>query len=343
MREPPREPLPGPPAADSRGARARKSPGHRREPREPREPLVPNPTGPTPAELVIPAAPDEEEDEPDWKEYPEGASGPVVVGRVARYGDPDPECWVALENTADPAAQDPSEVETLSHGRFRLVGFAPGRYRVRVQGDDTVASYSAPFEARDGAVADAGTIRILKPGCVAGLLRAPDGGEVPGKVALFGRDPASLAATVVARGPSLRLQGFQVLPPEAGAYLLAATAKEGWALHRGTTDAQGIAWAEIRLEPWSTLAVEWGPARQGAPATKGLTAALRPVEVPDLGQEVDGRERDAPALFERLPPGRYAIRARWFVEEEKGTWKEEVLEREVSVARGVAAREVLER
>jgi len=199
LREPPAAPPP------PKGAAAAPAPrGNRRASR----PAPAPPPEPVPAPEAPPAAdPDEEEEAREeaaaWRRYPEGAVGPVVVGVVTAHGDPDPDCWVALESVDEPGRPDPSGLESRSGGRFRLTGLKAGRYRVRVKLDDTPAAYSGVIEARDGEVADAGHLRLLRRGCVSGLLRDAGGRECDAEVRLFGRDPGSLAARIVERVPSV--------------------------------------------------------------------------------------------------------------------------------------------
>ena len=279
---------------------------------------------------------EEEEDEADFLRYPEGEKGPVVVGVVLKAGDPDPDCWIALEDAADPAREDPSEVETLPGGRFRLRGFTAGRYRVRAKGDDTPAVYSRFLEARDGEVADAGILRLRRPGCVSGVLRDGEGWETDGEVRLFGRDPASLVRRVVEQVPALGRQGFQLAPHEAGEFEIAAAGEAGWAIHRGRTDGAGLAWADIRLRPWASLAADHAPAKPGALEVRGLRCTLEVLEVPDLGAAPAVRSVAGPARFDRLLPGRYHLRSRW--EERSGAaWKERTAEAGITVAEGAGA------
>jgi hypothetical protein len=259
---------------------------------------------PAPPPDVPPGEPVDPEEEAEYRAYPEDATGPVAYGRIARYADPDPECWVALESVDDPKREDPSVLETLPAGRFRLTGFPPGKYRVRAKGDDSLAAYSSPFEAVDGAVSDVGTIRLRRAGCISGVLLGASGREVGGEVRLFGRDPASLRPRVVEKAPAVGRQGFQLSPHEAGAFSLAAVADEGWAVHAGKTGEDGVAWAELRLRPWGRV--------RPAPAegTTVLGTAAEPLEAPDLGvAAVRGGEGGAP--LERLPAGRWSVTVRW--------------------------------
>ncbi len=307
----------------------------------PPEPAVPRIPVPLPPPPPAPSPPPVEEDD-GWKEYPEGVKGPVVVGVVTKYGDPDPECWVALEAADDPARPDPSVVETLEDGRFRLTGMAPGRYRVRVKEDETLPTYSRVFEARDGEVVDAGVLRLRARGCIAGVLRDREGTEVAGEVRLFGRDPATLDARVVESVPCLARQGFQLAAHEAGEYALAATAEEGFAVHRGRTDGDGLAWADLALRPWASLEADLAPAGKGDRAARSVRIVLETLEAPDLGIPAPGGNRGAPARFERLPPGRYRVRARW-EEEAGGAWRPREAARDVAVAEGEAALAALPR
>ena len=260
---------------------------------------VPEPAAGPPPEAVV-----DPEEEAEYRAYPEGVVGPVAYGRVARYADPDPECWVALESVDDPKREDPSLLETLPDGRFRLTGFLPGKYRVRAKGDDSLAAYSPPFEAVDGAVTDVGTIRLRRAGCISGVLLGAAGREVGGEVRLFGRDPATLQPKVVERALAVGRQGFQLNPHEAGAYSLAAVAEEGWAVHAGRTAEDGVAWAEMRLRPWGRV--------RPVPAegTTVLGTAAAPLEAPDLGV-ASGRGGEGAAPLERLPAGRWSVTVRW--------------------------------
>jgi hypothetical protein len=302
---------------------------------------VPPPPAPPPPVVPVVVAPppvvEPEEEDDGWREYPEGAKGPVVVGIVRAYADPDPECWVALESTADPARPDPSTVETLERGRFRLTGMAPGKYRVRVKGDEMLPTYSAEIEVRDGHVTDAGTLRLNRRGYLSGVLKDAEGTEVRGEVRVFGRDPATLETRVVESVPCLGRQGFQAPAHEAGEYVLAATADAGFAIHRGKTDGDGLAWAEIRLRPWASLDADLAPAKEGGPKVRAVRVALESVAVPDLGIPAPGGNRGAPARFERLPPGTYRVTATW--DEHDGTeWRPRKATREALVAEGAAER-----
>jgi hypothetical protein len=231
----------------------------------------------------------------------------VVVGRVTQYAEPDPDCWVALESVEDPAREDPSTLETLSNGKFRLTGLAPGRYRVRVKGDESVAVYSAAFEARDGAVTDAGVLRLRKPGCIAGVLLDRDGGEVDGSVRLFGRDPATLKRRVVEVSPSVGRQGFQLAPHEAGEFALAAESEEGWALVNAKTDPDGLAWVEARLHPWSSVEAVPAPGADSPLGTRLAKITAEPVEVPDLGPRAGPVSADGGGPAPRLLPGKWKV------------------------------------
>lgn len=320
LREDPVPPAPPP-------ERPRPSEGKRRTVRRPERPPAPEQL---PAPPVAGGAPDspegdpdrgfagrradpeeEDEDEPDWRAYPAEAKGPVVVGVVSLYGDRDPDCWVALESVDEPSRPDPSVLESLSAGRFRLANFAAGRYRVRARMDDTPATYSKPFDAKDGQVTDIGHLRLLKRGCVSGLLRDAAGIETDADVRLFGRDPASLEPRIVEDVRCLGRQGFQFAPHEAGAYRFAATGKAGWIVHEGKTDEGGLAWVDLPLKPWSSLEADLDKATPGEPEAKDLVFILEPVEVPDVGVPAAPRTQKAPARFERLLPGKYRLRAEW--------------------------------
>jgi hypothetical protein len=295
---------------------------------------------PVPPERIEEPEPGEEDEE--WKEYPEGAKGPVVIGRVAKYGDPDPECWVALESVDDPARIDPSEVETLDDGRFRMTGMKPGRYRVRVKEDETLAAYSAVLDLKDGAVAHAGVLRLRRHGSISGVLRDARREEVAGEVRLFGRDPASLETRVVETAPCIARQGFQLHPHEAGEFTLAATAEAGYAIHRGKTDRDGLGWVDLPLRPWASVAIDLEK-KDGDPEFREARFRLEAIEVPDLGALAPGGDKGGPpALFEKLPSGRYRVRARW-EEKSGGEWKAREAAKEVTVAEGEAARTTLAR
>jgi hypothetical protein len=320
-----REERPAPAPTPEAPAPPKERKGNRRGGRPPpREAPAPAPAPPT---APAPVPPDKDPDDPDdpdedaisddWRRYPADAKGPVVVGIVSQYGDPDPDCWVALESVEEPSRPDPSVLESLSAGRFRLTGFAAGRYRVRARMDDTPAAYSKPFDAKDGEVVDAGHLRLLRRGCVSGLLRDAAGTETDADVRLFGRDPATLKPRIVEDVPCAGRQGFQFAPHEAGEFLFAATGKGGWLVHRGKTDAEGIAWVDVPLKPWSTLEADLAKAPGGAAEAKDLRFVLEPVEVPDVGVPAAPRTQAAPARFERLLPGKYRLRAEW--QEASGT------------------------
>jgi hypothetical protein len=265
-----------------------------------------------------------------------------VVGVVSRYGDPDPECWLALESVEEPARPDPSVVETLPEGRFRLTGIPPGRYRVRAKGDDGPAAYSPELQLRDSEVADAGVLRLRKPGCISGVLRDGEGRETDGAVRLFGRDPATLEARVVEAAASVGRQGFQLPPHESGEFRIAADGAAGWILHGGKTDRDGLAWADLRLKPWAAIEADLAPAAPGSPGAGKVRIDLDPVEVPDLGLPAVARSQEAPARFTGLLPGKYRLRARW--EEKVGEGRQEKSAiREVQVREGEKAKVSIER
>ena len=322
-----------PPAGEAKPATA---PSKREPRRRGAQPLPPasgvdevRPPGPPrPDEALT----DEEEAEAqaEMLAYPEDASGPVVVGRVASREDPDPDCWVALESVEEPSRADPSEVETLPGGRFRLTKFPAGRYRVRARLDGAPAAYSREFEAKDGAVADAGVIRLPKPGCISGTVRDAEGTEVAARVHLLGRHPANLVAGILASAPSIPLQGFELRPHEEGVFDLAVEAESGWALHRGTTGPGAIAGAEVRLQPWGSVRASVDPA-----------AALTRIEVQAIEAPPLGRATQHPALglqgtVDRLPAGKYRVTVRW-TEGVEAAATERSHAAEVEVAAGVTA------
>jgi hypothetical protein len=340
------EPVPPPPAPE----RPRPSEGKRRTPRRPELPPAPV-QAPAPVPEAAPAGPplDDEElaeleadarsEELAFRRYPEGAKGPVVVGVVSHYGDPDPDCWVALESVDEPGRPDPSVLESLPAGRFRLTGFGEGRYRVRAKMDDTPAAYSKPFDAKDGAVVDIGHLRLLKRGCVSGLLRDASGEETDADVRLFGRDPASLKPRIVEDVRCLGRQGFQFAPHESGAYRFAASGKAGWIVHDGRTDEGGLAWVDLPLRPWSVLEADLGRDAAGA---KDPVITLDPVEVPDLGVPAASRTQPAPARFDRLLPGKYRVRAEW-TEAKGAATAGHRTERTVEVREGAVEKATFER
>jgi hypothetical protein len=255
---------------------------------------------------------EEAEAQAEMLERPDGVDGPIVVGRVVSAEDPDPDCWVALESVEDPARADPSVVESLPGGRFRLTGFPPGRYRVRARLDGAPASYSREVDARDRAVADAGVLRLAPPGCVSGVVRDGPGEEVVARVHLLGRHPASLARTILASVNSTPREGFALRPHEAGEFELAVESDAGWAVHRGTTGAGAIAGAEVRLEPWGAVRGRLG----GDAGRGGAEARLHRVEVEAIDAPPLGRATERPALaldgsVGRLPAGRYRVTVRW--------------------------------
>ena len=321
----PGKPLPPPPALEP-------------EPPPPPPPKPP-PEPPPPPPPAVEAVVEETEEDDEWKQYPLNGKGPVVVGVVTKYGDPDPECWVALESADDPARPDPSAVETLEDGRFRMTGMAPGRYRVRVKEDDSLPTYSGVLEVRDGAVTDAGRLHLRRRGWISGSLRDGTGAEVSGEVRLFGRDPATLERKVVDSAPCIGPQGFQVLAHEAGEFSLAATGDAGFALHRGKTDGDGQATADLRLRPWAALDADLAP---GTAEVRAVRIVLETVEAPDLGIPAPGGNKGAPARFERLPPGKYRVRAKW--EEKAGAeWKPREGVLEAALAEGEAGRAAVPR
>ena len=339
------ESAPAPPAA---GAKPAAKPP-KREARGRRAPPLPasigvdevRPPGAPKPDAALSAEEDAEAQE-EMLAYPDGASGPVVVGRVASPEDPDPDCWVALESVDDPAKSDPSEVETLPGGRFRLTKFPPGRYRVRARLDGAPAGYSRVVVATSGAVADAGVIRLPRPGCISGTVRDGEGQEVLARVHLLGRNPASLAAGVLASVNSLPLQGFEVAPHEAGDFVLAVEADEGWAVHRGTTGTDAISGADVRLEPWGGVRGRLEPPRPGAPAARLWRVEVEPLEAPPLGRAAERPALGTDGRVERLPAGRYRVTVRW-TEEGAGPTERFAHAVELAVASGSTAEVVAPR
>jgi len=288
-----------------------------RAPRGRRPPPPPPPTGvdlPRAPGPPRPSAPLDEEEEAAAEEemlaYPGGASGPVVVGRVLSPDDPDPDCWVALESAEEPARPDPSVVETLPGGRFRLTGFAPGRYRVRARADGAPAVYSREIVARDGRVADAGVLRLPRPGCIAGTVRDADGAEVEARVHLLGRDPASLVPRIVSSVNSIPRQGFAVEPHERGEFALAVEADAGWAIHRGTTGPEAVAGAEVRLRPWGAVRAGLG-GKDGAAGARLSRVEVEALDAPPLGLATRRPALGLEGTVGRLPAGRYRVTVRW--------------------------------
>lgn len=287
--------------------------------------------------------PDEADEPADaWKRYPVGAKGPVVVGVVTRYGDPDPDCWVALERVDDPARPDPSAVETLPEGRFRLTGVPPGKYRVRARPDDGPAAYSAVLDLRDAEVADAGVLRLRRPGCISGVLRDGGGRAIDGTVRLFGRDPATLEARVVETAASAGRQGFQLAPHESGEFRIAASADAGWAVLAAKTDGDGLAWADLRLKPWSEIGAALAAAPPGVLAVGKASIDLDPLEVPDVGLPAMARSQEAPARFTGLLPGKYRLLARWREKAVDGM-RDRTATRTVQVGEGETAKFAIDR
>lgn len=292
-------PPPSAPEAPRPAERRRRAP----RPPAPAVPQAPSPPAP-------PLDPVEEEfAQEEMLAYPEGAAGPVVVGRVTLPGDADPECWIALESVEAPSRRDPSRLESLPGGRFRLTGFAAGRYRVRAKDDDAPAAYSREFAAVDGRVADAGVIPLRRPACLAGIVQDPSGREVAAKVRLLGRDPSSLEPGVVAVVDSIPLQGFQVEPHEAGPYEIAVEADEGWAVQRGRTDDAGFGGVKVRLLPWGALRADPGP---GARVERIVVEARA---APPLGRAARTQTVEGPGPVDRLPAGTYAVRIHWRAKE----------------------------
>lgn len=286
-------------------------------PRDPELPLLPDPP-PQDAPPLLPAPPARAPSQPFLASglapedllYPEGVEGPVVVGTVARAGDPDPDCWLALESEEDPDRPDPSEVEALAAGGFRLTRFPPGRYRVRARMDGAAAVYSQPFEARDGAVTDAGHLRLQGPGAIAGVVLDPGGGVDSAEVRLFGRDAATLEGSVVETARSIGRQGFQLAPHEAGEFRLAAAGEGGYAVVAGRTDAAGLGWVEVRLLPWARLEVSLGEA-VAARGGRLRRMEVAPVAAPDLGDGAGERSYNRAGAVERLAAGRWRVTLRW--------------------------------
>ncbi len=313
------------------------SPGSRREAtaQAPRAPVVPTPPplapkpaleGPAPSEPFLPSGLD-----PEDLLYPEGARGPVVVGVVAIPWDPDPEADVALESVDDPKREDPSDIESLDRGGYRLRGFAPGRYRVRARAVGAVAVYSLPFEAKDGVVVDAGLLRLRRPGGVGGVVRAPSGEFADAEVRLFGRDPATLVPAVVERTVSVGRQGFLLKAHEAGAFRIAVAGEQGWAVVEGRSDLEGQAWVEVDLRPWGRIEVTAG----GKEAVV-LGMAVAPVEAPDLGEPGRVRSFTRGGAVERVAAGKYRVTVRWTAG--PPGYAERTEDLEAAVAAGEAAR-----
>lgn len=228
---------------------------------------------------------------------------PVVVGRVTRTGDPDPDCWISLESLEEPGREDPSVLESFNEGGFRLTRFRPGRYRVRARMDGAAAVYSREFDAREGTVVDAGLLVLRDDGAIAGILLDAGGRAVDGVVSLFGRDPATLRPRVVGTARALGRQGFQLPPHESGPFTLGVRAAEGWARVEGAADERGLAWVEVRLRPYGR--VEMG----GLPGVEEpAPLRLLPLEVPDLGSRQAPLEARPGATLEGVLPGRWSVR-----------------------------------
>jgi hypothetical protein len=248
----------------------------------------------------------------------------VVVGRVTRTGDPDPDCWISLESLEEPGREDPSVLESFDDGGFRLTRFRPGRYRVRARMDGAAAVYSREFHAVEGAVVDAGLLVLRDDGAISGILLDPGGRAVDGVVSLFGRDPATLRPRVVGTARALGRQGFQLPPHESGPFTLGVRAAEGWARVEGAADEGGLAWVEVRLRPWGRVEVGALPGGEG-----GAAIRLLPLEVPDLGSRPAALEARPGGTLEGVLPGRWKA----LIPREGG-----VEEREVVVPEGAAAR-----
>lgn len=278
-------------------------------PAPPPEPPAPPETSPSvaaAAEDSVPSQPFEASGlDPEDLEYPEGLKGPVVVGRLTAGWDTDPEADVALEAVDDPNREDPSEVETLDRGGYRLRNFKPGVYRVRARALGAVAVYSIPFEARNGFVFDAGLLRLRRPGSLGGAVLSPSGDFADADVRLFGRDPFTLVPSVVEKVRSVGRQGFLLQPHEAGAFRIAAVGEAGYAAVEGRADREGLAWLEVRLQPWG--GIEAVPGKD----VRILGMTLEALEAPDLGEFGKVRTFDRGGTIERVPAGRYRLAARW--------------------------------
>lgn len=268
-------------------------------------PSVPVPATPTEADLQMKAIED-----PAWKRYPEDERGPVVVGVLVEFGSTDPPAWVALEDMEDPARTDPSTVVSLDWGRFRLTGMQPGRYRVRAKGDDSIAVYSEPIVCRDGEVADAGIMRLRSPGRIAGAVYGPDGEMVKASVSLVGRDPASLSETVLEQAESAVPQGFEMKPHETGDYSLAATGPAGYAVYRGSSDTDGLGWADIRLRPWASARATLLPRGGGekTPAVGSVDFDFLDAVPTGLEAGPSGEEK---GVHRGLMEGRWRVTVKW--------------------------------
>ncbi|MHC4820367.1 MAG: hypothetical protein ACYTDX_01445 [Planctomycetota bacterium] len=242
-----------------------------------------------------------------WREYPDGATGPVVVGALLEFGESDPDAWVALEDVSDPQRPDPSKVESLNWGRFRMTGFAPGRYRVRAKKDDGIAVYSDPFTVRDGEIVDAGLIRLRKGGRISGVVHAPDGSLVSATVNLFGRDAASLQWKALETATSDGRAGFVLKAHEAGELVIGAHADEGYAVHRSGTDSTGSSWEAVYLKPWARLEVRF---EEGLEKEERVIAVeVEPLQVELYGQDLRRRGAFPGGEASRFSSGRYRVTA----------------------------------
>ena len=238
---------------------------------------------------------------PEWDfEVPEGEEGPVVVGRVTKAGDSDPDCWIALESAADPGRAGRSVLGSFNDGGFRLTGLPEGRYRVRARMEGAAAVYSEEFDAVPGVVVDAGLLVLRNDGAIAGVVLDPAGEAADAVVNLFGRDPATLKPRIVATARAVGRQGFQLPPHETGPFTLSVVGDAGWALVEGASDDAGLAWMEVRLRAYGRIAIDALP--EGVQPV-GVTLEAR--SVPDLGSRPPRLTAKPGETLERVLPGKW--------------------------------------
>jgi len=230
-----------------------------------------------------------------------------VIGTFGTLDLDDPGLWVALESAEDPTRPDPSLVEDREPWGFRITGFPPGRYRVRVESDDSVAAYSDVFEAVAGKVVDVGRIELTRAGQVRGTVLDVAGQPARAEVRLLGRDPASLGPAVVEEDESDAEGAFSLRAHEPGAYRLVALGDEGYATASGHALPDGSASVDLRLQPWARLRVR--TAAGEVPWVEGAAECrLTPLGNDDAsGFGPWWKPETATRDFERLRGGRYLL------------------------------------
>ncbi len=275
---------------------------------------------PPPADAAAPAPPPrdpwaEAVADPSWRRLPVGEEGPVVIGVLVLEGDGDPPAWVALESVEDPEREDPSRVEGLGHGRFRMRGFPPGRYRVRALGDGCVAVRSGVLDTRPAAVSDAGVLRLRPEGSLTGVVLSPEGLPVDARVRVVDRDPASLRPGITQDGWSRGERGFALRGNVPERIRLLVDGDEGWALLDFHPDPDGGGHVAVPLTPWSVVTVSAAPPlHEGAPRVVLGEIEARPAH-PDAPEVAVASRRRVGAGALRLTPGAWSIGVRWTADE----------------------------